>query len=403
MKKVLSVLLTLSMLLSLSLPASAADTSSTHAVSADYSALITGLTVTGYSSVSKEGYLVVEEDDIIFFQLSGRNLDIGTEDNALVYGDELYLPMTAGYNRDTEAEGKYLKPNEDGSAATYSMSGTTLQMMFPTLLHMYYTNDGETLIDSGITLYITDTNKTAKITDMKITSGATYDETSGVYNIAYGSTEDVVIEVTGTNLSGYGATVTLPYGEEEISLENGWTYITDEYEQDTDSFFGYTVSVIKGATKSFAASTFYGCTSVFTAQYSTDGETYTDGVKILYESATIGVDISWGKLSFSYAAGAWTADGNTVTVATNDTNQANEIDITAAFTFSEGASDLGVTATWDATTATLDADKTSASFTLTLSEKPNKAFTGTIGTVTLTLKQGLGYDPDADAGVMPLE
>lgn len=379
MKKFLSVFLALAMLLSLNITAFAADTS--HDVNVNYTSVITGLTVTGNSATTAEGHLVFADNDMMKVTVSGKNLDIATVANKVYWGNSFSLDLANTYS-------DYFTISEDGSTATFEFQYDSMSSYFAKNYQMYYTNDGGTLVATGIYIHCED-GDTAHITGMEITSGATYDETSGVYNIAYGSTNDVVIKVNGTNLdyADDNTLIRLPYGTETLSLDNGWTFSVDN----------------TSATKSFAASTFYSCTTVFTVQYSIDGTTFSDGLKVLYESVTVGVDIEWGKMSFTYAANEWTAEGNTVTVSTSNENVADYVDVSADFTFNDGASDLGISYTWDVNETTLSEDKTSCTFTLNLSGKPNKAFDGTIGTVKLTIAQGTGLDPDADAGISPLE
>ena len=380
MKKILSVFLALAMVLSLSVTAFAAEDTS-HDVNVNYTSVITGLAVTGNSSTTDDGRLVFADDDMMKVTVSGKNLDIATVANKIYWGNSFSLDLANTYS-------DYFTISEDGSTATFEFQYNAMSYYFAKNYQMYYTNDGGTLVATGIYIYCEE-GYTAHITGMEITSGATYDETSGIYNIAYGSTNDVVIKVNGTNLdyADDDTLIRLPYGTETLSLDNGWTFSDDN----------------TSATKSFAASTFYGCTTVFTVQYSIDGTTFSDGLKVLYESVTVGVDIEWGKMSFTYAANEWTAVGNTVTVSTSNENVADHVDVSADFTFNDDASDLGITYDWDVNETTLSEDKTACTFTLNLSGKPNKAFDGTVGTVKLTIAQGTGLDSDADDGISPQE
>lgn len=378
MKKFRIFCLALVMLLSLNITAFAAEVTS-HDVNVNYTSVITGIAVTGNSSTTDEGHLVFADNDMMKVTVSGKNLDIATVANKVYWGNSFSLDLANTYS-------DYFTISEDGSTATFEFQYNSMSSYFAKNYQMYYTNDGGTLVATSIYIHCED-GANANITGMKITSGATYDETSGVYNIAYGSTDDVVIKVNGTRLdyADDDTLIRLPYGTETLSLDNGWTFSDDN----------------TSATKSFAASTFYGCTTMFIVQYSIDGTTFSDGLKVLYESVNVGVDIEWGKMSFTYAANEWTAEGNTVTVSTSNENVAAYVDVSADFTLNDGASDLSINHTWDVNETTLSDDKTSCTFTLNLSGKPNKAYNGTIGTVKLTIVQGTGLDSDADAGISP--
>lgn len=382
MKKLLSLFLALTLLTSTNITVLAAGNtqSTTHDVNVNYTPVITGLAVTGNSSKTSDGHLVFADDDMMKVTVSGKNLDIATVSNAVFWGNSFSLSLANNIS-------EYFTISEDSSSATFEFQYDSMAAYFAKNYQMYYTNNGETLVATGIYIHCED-GDTAHITGMEITSGAVYDETSGVYNIAYGSTDDVIIRVNGTNLdyADDDTLIRLPYGDETMSLANGWTFSADN----------------ASATKSFAASTFYGCTAVFTVQYSIDGTTFSDGLKVLYESVTIGVDIEWGKMNFTYAANQWTAEGNTVTVSTNSENVADYVDVSAAFKFDGSASDLGINYNWDISQTTLDEESSSCTFTLDLSGKPSKAFDGTVGTVTLTLAQGTGLDAGSDEGIAPL-
>ncbi len=379
MKKLLSILLTLTLVLSTNVTVFAAETS--HDVKANYTSVITGLTVTGNSSTTEDGKLVFADKDMMKVTVSGKNLDIATVANKVYWGQSFSLDLANTYS-------DYFTISEDGSTATFEFQYDSMTSYFAKNYQMYYTNDGSTLAETGIHIYCED-GATAEITGMEITSGAVYDETSGVYNIAYGSTEEVVIKVNGTRLdyADQNTIFRLPLGNETLSLENGWTFSTDG----------------TSATKSFDASTFAGCTTVYTVQYTTDGTNFTDGLKVLYESVNVSVDITWGNMVFTYAGNEWTAEGNTVTVTTNEENEADYIDVSADFTFSDDASGLGISYQWDENEITLQEGTSSCTFTLTLSGKPSDAFDGIVGTITLTIAQGTGLDPDADEGILPLE
>lgn len=379
MKKLLAVLLALTMLMSLNIITFADNT--TCDVTADYTALINGITVTGNSDTTTDGKLIFADNDFMKITVSGKNLDIATVANKVYWGNSFGLDLANTYS-------DYFTVNEDGSTATFEFQYDSMAAYFPKNYQMYYTNNGETLVATGIYIYCEE-GATANITKMEIISGATYDEASGVYNIAYGSRDDVVVKISGSliNYADENTIIRLPLGDEVLSIENGWTFSADQ----------------NSAVKSFDASSFYMCTTVYTIQYSTDGVTFNDGCKVLYESVNVGVDITWGAMSFTYAANAWTADGNTVTVAQNEQNESTYVDVTAAFAFSDDAANLGVDYAFNETETTLVTEEApSFTFTLTLSGKPTEAFSGKIGTVTLTIAQGTGVDYEADEGVMPL-
>lgn len=364
MKKLLSLFLALAMLMSLSITTVVADNS--HDVNVSYQPEITGLTVVGNSSTNDDGALVFTDDDQMTVTVSGRNLDIATVNNAVSWGESYSLDLK------TYAD-YYWTISEDGSTATFTFSYSLMKEYFPVNYQMYYTNDGTTLIATGIYIYCEE-GGTAEITGMEITAGATKDATSGVYVISYGSTTDVTVKVTGTNLKCADSNhlIQLPSGNEAMTIANGWTFANDGC----------------SAEKDFDVSEFAGCLTVFVVQYSNDGTTFTEGLKIMYEAVIVSVDITWGAMSFSYdSVNAWTANGNTVTVSTNDDNAADYVDVSVAFAFNADAADLGISYTLDVTETTLDDAKTSCDFTLNLSGKPSKAFDGTVGTVTLTIEQ----------------
>ncbi len=367
MKRLLSVFLAFAMVLSLGVSA-AADTS--HDVTANYTPFITGLTVTGNSSTTSDGALVFAESDMMTVTVNGRNLDIATVENAVFWGNTFSLDLKTWAS-------EYWTISEDGSTATYSFQYSAMSSYFPANYQMYYTNESGKMIATGIFIH-DDAGTTPDITKMEIISGAVYDEATGIYTVAYGSTDDVVIKISGSsvNAADKNTIIRLPSGDEALSVENGWSFTTDGL----------------SATKAFSPTIFYGCTSPFTVKYSTDGTTFADGLKVQYETVTVSVDITWGKMSFNYAANAWTAEGNTVTVATNDENVARHVDVSADFAFSEGAADLGIGHSWDKNASTLVAEAPSCTFTLSLSGKPTKAFDGTLGTVTLTIAQGTGLN-----------
>lgn len=358
----------------------------------DTTAKITGLTISGVEK-NDEGVYVIKADDQVTITVTGTNLDNLPETSTTGSGYEIKYAPSGRFN---VYKGTSWTIADDGTSASKTYLGTEFKDNL-SKYELRYKNGGDTEFTlSGVyVIYddgISDEDR-ASIDNIEIISGAVLED--GVYVITP-SSGDVTIRLSGENFSNLNDYYQIAYGEDlasAVSAADGW-------EIDTTN---------NVATKTIENSEFASTTTVFTIFYlnggTTEDDIITSDVKLVYRSSYVGVDIKWGDMSFTYTdEGGWSATGNTVEVKTNQANTADAISVSAAFTGADGTNDtvkfddLGITASWknNENSATLKDNTTSCEFTLNLSGKPAKAFSGKIGTVTLTIEENKDAGDDMD-------
>lgn len=336
MRKILAVITTIAMVLSMSVPAFAVTIDSTEegkntatqTVTATYAASYTVTvsdsengTVTADPTTAKEGdtvTLTVNPDE-------GYELDT----LAVTYGDNQSV--------DVAADNTFTMP-----AANVTVTATFKEKQVApttaTITEVTITVDGDSDGD-----YVINPNSIVTIT----VSGTDFDKL----------TENNKVEVNGT--------------PEALTTENGWTI---DAENGT-------------ATKTYAGTTF---ANELTLKYTNDGGTnWTDvDVTYVYEiPEVISVNIGWGDLKFTYSddTSAWAADtdgGDKVTVANN-----GNVTVNAEVAYGSANGYDAIIGSFDPASATLAAEAEQV-FTLTLSGAPEASLNATaIGTVTVTITE----------------
>ena len=378
------------------MPASAVTVSATFKETSsggDTTATITSVSVSGGASYDEttKTYTVTPDGEKITITVTGTNLNNATTDN---------LVVLASGHASTLNEGTWTISG-DGTTATKTFENSEFKNC-TTAFEIQYSNGGTTgdaMVGTGIYIVYDSGEEAAEITSVSVSGGASYDETTNTYTVTPDGNK-ITITVTGTNLDNATNSNLVIFASGSNSALNGgaWTISTD----------GTT------ATQTFENSRFDNCTTAFEIQYSNGGSVYGalvgTGIKVVYVESLVSVDITWGSMSFTYsdeqveqadgstADKGWSAEGNTVTVATAETNTAESVSVSAAFTWADTVgegdaavkvSDLGIDYEWkdSISSATLTATNTSCTFTLNLTGKPAKGFSGTVGTVTLTITQ----------------
>lgn len=344
MKKLLSVVLALSMILSMSVTAFAADDNSKD-VNGEYTPThkITFTTaengsVSASPTTVKDGVQYAKEGETITLTPTP---DEGYELDQLTVTDGENNPVTV-------SENIFTMPTSNVTVtATFKLSEAA--------------------------------KPTAKITGMKI-SGVSQDN-DGIYVIQPGDV--VIITVIGEHLDlatrDNPVVQLIPNNNLDV---RSWTKNNDNTE----------------ATYECSATYFTRRTTITEMKYRNENVYINSGVKYRYGDSVVGVDIEWGKMSFSYddVNERWDAidNKNYVIVSTNSKNTVDAISVSAEFTPADlmtekSDAETPLTTSWanGKNTATLNSSTTSCTFTLNLSGKPNGRFEGKIGTVTLTIKE----------------
>lgn len=216
----------------------------------------------------------------------------------------------------------------------------------------------------------------AKITGLSVSGGASYDAATNTYIVTPNGTP-ITITVSGTNF-------------ENITSNNRVWHAPNKSLPLTLS---WSVDKINNtASITYSNSEFQSCTTSFEMYYWNDLDQTNEysGVKVLYVTEFVSVDVAWGAMSFTYndadeansVAEGWTcANGaNQITV----TNK-GEVTVDAVVKYEAAADYTAITGTFNLNSATLARNKNQI-FTLALSGKPESALNDvTIGTATVTI------------------
>lgn len=388
MKKFISLLLSLIMVMSLSVTAFAADTniesteegsnSASTSVKANYTpasakAEITNLTVSGGNSYDPDTntYTVTPNGEKLTITVSGTNFENLTAENKVSHARGISSSLNSGWwDIDTA-----------NNTASQTFNNNDFRNCTTAYEIRYKNDDGKNWIYTGIYVVydsgIPDEDK-AKIDSVAIEGYAGYDKDSNTYTITPNS-GDVTITVSGTkfeNLTVDNMVLYAPAIRDIVIPDYGWTIDTAN----------------NTASQTVDNSTFQNCTTAFKIRYSNDGgNNWIDtGIHVVYKTEFISVDVAWGAMSFTYndadeansVAEGWTCEdgANQITV----TNK-GEVTVDAAVKYEAAADYAAITGTFDSGSATLAQDENKI-FTLSLSGKPESALNdATIGTATVTI------------------
>lgn len=396
MKKFFAMLLSLVMILSLSVPAFAAETdivtsteenknTATHNVTASYTPsstedttpTITGVSLSGtgvtYDETTKT-YTVAHDATDIVLTVTGTNFINLTADYQVKYCT-LTSPLTLT-TATVDATANTVTYNLDAGWFAYDVNDK---------YEINYSSDGGTSWNSlGVYVIYDDgisEEDRAVITGLSITVDGT-EYTSGTAVITP-NTQSIIITVTGTKLNN-------------ATARNGVTYYPGRLD---DLTYGWTVSEDgSSATMSLTISDFENITTANELGYTNDMGTtssYT-GIYVIYQSKIVSVDITWGAMSFTYddtvdeGENGWTcAEGaNKITVANNSTVA---VGVDLAYTPADGYDWLGgyfeVADGFDVADyiTNIPASDSDNFYLILASDKPEAAFSGTVGTVTVTI------------------
>lgn len=326
------------------------------------------------------GLYTVQPDDKVILTVTGKHLDTAGDSCCVSYASGKTLSLTSGS----------WTIAQDGTTATATLEGSAFAGCEE--FSLSYTLDGDTYTAAGPT--VTYDSGPAQISGISVKVGDTTYTTGTV--ILTPTSGDVTLIVTGTNLNAVTTNnmVGFPSGYAWTMTGTSWT-VTDTEAKTNLNLDGLT-----------------SCTTATEIKYTNDGQsTWTGtGIYIVYQADPIFVDILWGSLSFTYSDKqvdgedeGWTCetDANTVMVKNMDDVT---IKVDVAFTRNSEATNITkVTGSFDKDSATLISSSSSsasgsagtsgtvsstATFTLTLSGKPDGALSNaTIGSVTVTISK----------------
>lgn len=354
MKKFLSLILSLVMVMSLSVTAFAAEGDNTKDVTATYTPTHTfSLKLAAVDSEISASIEAAElTADLSTDPTKALNTNTATE--VSLASGEYTLTNWAGFPTGYKGISEEVKLTVDAAAGTISISSTS----------------NIASIDNGVITIKLVKDTTPSITGMSIAINGT--EQSG-NAVTIKTSDSVTVTVSGANFTNLddNIKVNVTGTEEVLNTTNGWTIDTTN----------------NTATKTYSGADF---ASQPTIKYSNDaGSNWTDCFTVTYTSENISVGISWGAMSFTYSdeTNAWScADGaNKVTVSnTGDLN----VNASVAYTQAEGYS--GIVGSFDASSAVLASNDNKA-FALTLSGKPDATLNNQkIGTITVTVEKFTG-------------
>lgn len=396
MKKFFAMLLSLVMILSLSVPAFAAETdtvtsteenknTATHNVTASYTPSSTEDTTPTITGVSLSGTGVTYNDTTKTYTVAHDATDI-----VLTVTGTNFANLTSNYMvQFAVGFGSMLSDLVTGD--TPNTVWTTVQADWFTdnnNFEIQYSTDGGTSW-TGMGIYVTyddgtEPEATPTITGVSLSgTGVTYDEATKTYTVAHNAT-GITVTVTGTNL-------------QKATDDNVVWYASS----DAAGLASYAPGAIADGTEiSFTVllSSFEDVTAAHEIKYSNDNEaTWTNtGIYVQYQSEPISVDITWGAMSFTYddtvaeGENGWTCTegANKITVVNNSTvavkaalayAPANDYDwLGGHFELADGFS---------VTSHTIAASGSEDFYLILASDKPEAAFSGTVGTVTVTITE----------------
>ena len=193
MKKFISLLLTLAMVLSLAVPALAAEPAVTGNQSGEVSGTynptvaITGVSLIVDGTEHTEGLVTLNAESSVKLKVYGTNLQYGSGAQKIRYVPQGSVSMT-------NAHGWEVSP--DGTWATYPLVASEFCHVTAQYTIRYSNNNEQNWLDSKVSV-IYDSSKDAAITGVSVTvDGVPY--TSG--NVTVYSDSEVTVTVTGTNL-----------------------------------------------------------------------------------------------------------------------------------------------------------------------------------------------------------
>ena len=352
MKKFLSIILSIVMLMSLSVTAFAADIDSTNDGSNSASADVNGTynpTVPTYTisyGTIENGTVVTDTGATEYKEGDPVTLTVTPASNYVL--DTLtYTPENGSVTNITESEGVY--------GFTMPAANVTINATFKSTIVV------------------------AEITGLTIAvEGGSYDTDSNTYTV--GNDATITVTLSGTNLDKYSENHQFKYSNTKVTI--GQMTLNDGKTEATFTIKGSDLADESGAFQ------FYYTNDNWTNQ--SEGA---DGAKIQYQAPEISVSITWGGMSFTYddtipaggsAETGWTcAEGANQVTVTNNGSQA----VTASVTYTpeEAYKDMISGSFGDTTSAELENGESQV-FGLTLSGKPTTALNNVkIGTVTVTI------------------
>ena len=356
MKRILSLILSLVMVMSLSVTAFAAEGDNTKDVTATYTPTHTfSLKLAAVDSETSASIEATElTADLSTDPTTALNTNTATD--VQLTSTDYTLTNWAGFPTgykgiDSNVE---VKLTVDAVAGTISISST---------------GDIASINNGVITIKLVK-DTTPSITGMSIAINGT--EQSG-NAVTIKTSDSVTVTVSGANYANLDENikVNVTGTEEVLNTTNGWTIDTTN----------------NTATKTYSGADF---ASQPTIKYSNDaGSNWTDCFTVTYTAENISVDISWGAMSFTYSdvTNAWScADGaNKVTVS-----KTGNVDVSASVAYTQATGHSGIFGSFDASSAVLT-DSNSKSFALTLSGKPDATLNNQkIGTITVTVEKFTG-------------
>ena len=227
MKKFISLLLTLAMVLSLAVPALAAEPAVTGEKSGEVSGTynptvaITGVSLIVDGTTYTEGDVTITPDSTVTLTVTGTNLQYGTNDHRVQFASGMNVPIISDY----------FTFSDDGTTATGDVTASNFSNSSNHKIVYYndYTSVNRTPISTGI--YVTYDSGIAEedkavITGVSITvDGIEY--TSG--NVTVYSDSTVTLTVTGTNLQNGTVDNYVRYGTViGESLNSGYFRFSDD-------------------------------------------------------------------------------------------------------------------------------------------------------------------------------
>lgn len=360
MKKFLALLLSLTMVLSLSVTAFAADISSTDEGKNSTSTDVKGnykLTYVVAISTDGNGTVTVKDAN-------------GNEKTNFAAGETVTLTVT---------------PNEG-----YTLADLTVKDASDSPVEVSETNTF-TMPASNVTVTATFKEGSAEIAGMTVTvtGEKSYDDATKTYTV--GDDATITITVSGKKFNKLNAANVIKYGNTTVVVTEKMT---------VDATSNKATLTLKGSDLKDMGVVVFS----YTNNYSTDGTdtTWTDcETKVQYQAPTISVGVSWGSMSFTYSdvkneagveAGWSCEDGaNKVTVANN-----SEIAVSAAVKYVPEAA-YGINGSFDISSANVEPNA-SKEFKLSLSSKPSTELTDVkIGTVTVTIAEEVAVLVDNEA------
>ena len=313
MKKLISLLLTLAMVLSLAVPALAAEPAVTGNQSGEVSGTynptvaITGVSLIVDGTEHTEGLVTLNAESTVELKVYGTNLQYGSHTQMIMYEPQGTVSMNMAYGWVVSSDGTWATVSRDIINFSNITDQHTIQ----------YSNNGEEdWLDSKVSV-IYDSSKDAAINGLSVTvDGVPY--TSG--NVTVYSDSEVTVTVKGTNLDNANTnhavkitpdittfiknwtktetTVTMTFvaaqlsGTDSFQLQYCNDWITDETWQDTGIYLTYN----EGTKPVPSYVTFNAMLKAVDSQGSevTGVAGYLDGNRVMYSTQGTYLDTSTG-------------------------------------------------------------------------------------------------------------